>query len=250
MSEVWAGADGEALPTRRRAGTWGLMVHEGGAHFVHLVKHDCPNVRRVLVVGCGYAGSEVFSLAEALPHAFIEGFDIHLAPELENLRTERYHITRGDACAMEYPDESFDAVFYHHVIEHVPCPEKSIAECARVLKQGGYLYCGTPNRNRLVGYIGSNATFQEKIRWNLADWQMRLKGRFRNECGAHAGFTEAELDALIRPYFQEVRWLAADYLQFKYGRRLPRLLMRFVVWRPVCQFLAPAIYCWARKCYG
>jgi hypothetical protein len=33
---------------------------------------------------------------------------------------------------------------------------------------------------------------------------MRLKGRFRNEYGAHAGFTEAELDAMIRPYFREV----------------------------------------------
>ncbi|MDW8107802.1 MAG: class I SAM-dependent methyltransferase [Armatimonadota bacterium] len=159
------------------------MIHEGSAHFAQLVKRDCPSVQHVLVVGCGYAGGEVFSLVEALPNACIEGFDINIDPKLENLRTERYHITRGDACAMEYPDESFDAVFYHHVIEHVPCPEKSIAECARVLKPDGYLYCGTPNRSRLIGYIGTKATLQEKIRWNLADWKMRLKGKFRNECG-------------------------------------------------------------------
>lgn len=93
------------------------------------------------------------------------------------------------------------------MIEHVPCPEKSIAERARVLKPGGYLYCGTPNRSRLIGYIGSRATLQEKIRWNLADWKMRLKGKFRNEHGAHAGFTEAELDAMLRPHFHEVHWL-------------------------------------------
>jgi SAM-dependent methyltransferase len=96
------------------------MVHEGSAHFAQLLRRDLPNAERILVVGCGYDGGEVFSLAEALPLAFIEGFDIHLDPRLEDLQADRYHITRGDACAMHYPDESFDAVFYHHVIEHVP----------------------------------------------------------------------------------------------------------------------------------
>lgn len=224
------------------------MVHEGSAHFVQLIQRDCPNAQHVLVVGCGYKGGEVFSLAEALPHAYIEGFDINLDPKLENLQTERYRITRGDACAMSYPDESFDAVFYHHVIEHVPCPEKSIAECARVLKPGGYLYCGTPNRRRLIGYIGSRATLQEKIRWNLADWKMRLKGKFRNEYGAHAGFTEAELDAMLRPHFHEVHWLTGDYLKFKYAHKLPRPVMRIILWKPLRNILAPAIYCWTRKC--
>lgn len=223
------------------------MVHEGSAHFVRLVERDIPEADQILVVGCGYDGGEVFSLSQALP-AFIEGFDINLDPKVENQETDRYRIRRGDACAMDYPDASFHAVFYHHVIEHVPCPEKSLAECARVLKPGGYLYCGTPNRSRLIGYIGSRSTFNEKIRWNLADWKMRLKGKFRNEYGAHAGFTEAELDAMLRPYFHEVHWLTADYLEFKYGHKLPRPLMRLILWTPLRNILAPAIYCWARKC--
>lgn len=224
-----------------------MMVHEGSAHFVKLVERDIPAAEHILVVGCGYDGGEVFSLAEMLS-TFIVGFDIDIDPQLENQSTERYKITRGDACAMSYPDESFDAVFYHHVIEHVPCPEKSIEECARVLKPGGYLYCGTPNRSRLIGYIGSRVPLGDKIRWNLADWKMRLKGKFRNECGAHAGFTEAELDAMLRPYFREVTWLTAEYLEFKYGRKLPRPLMRLILWKPLRSLLAPAIYCWAKKC--
>jgi SAM-dependent methyltransferase len=223
------------------------MVHEGSAHFVQLLTRDLPNARRVLVVGCGASGSEVFSLAEALPNAFIEGFDLHLDPKVENLQTDRYRIVRGDACNIPHPDESFDAVFYHHVIEHVPCPEKSIAECARVLKHGGYLYCGTPNRGRLVGYVGSRMPLKKKIRSNLRDWKHRLQGRFRNELGSHAGFTEAELDTMIRSYFSEVRWLTADYLEFKYGRKLPRPLMRVILWKPLRTVLAPAIYCWAKR---
>lgn len=223
------------------------MVHEGSGHFVQLLRRDCPSAERILVVGCGYKGGEIFTLAEALPHAFIEGFDINLDPKLENLHTDRYRITRGDACSIHFPEESFDAVFYHHVIEHVPCPEKSIAECARVLKHGGYLYCGTPNRSRLVGYVGSRMPLKKRIRSNLRDWKHRLQGRFRNELGAHAGFTEAELDAILRPHFCEIHWLTADYLEFKYGRKLPRPMLRLILWKPLRTVLAPAIYCWAKK---
>lgn len=223
------------------------MVHEGIRHFVKIMKHDVPDAKRVLVVGCGYSASEVFSLAEALPEIYIVGFDINLDPQLENVQTERYQITRGNACAMHFPDASFDVVFYHHVIEHVPCPEQSLAECARVLKNNGYLYCGTPNRSRLIGYIGSSVSLKEKISWNIADWKMRLRGQFRNECGAHAGFTEEELEALIRPYFVQVRWLTGDYLQFKYDSKIPSPLMKLILWKPIRRILAPAIYCWAKK---
>jgi SAM-dependent methyltransferase len=138
------------------------MIHEGSGHFQRLIKEHLPQAQRILVVGCGRSGKEVVDLAHALP-AYIEGFDVELDPEVNDLKTERYHIRLGDACAMDYPDGAFDAVL------HVPAPQRSIVECARVLREGGYLYCGTPNRTRLVGYIGSRATLREKVRWNLAD---------------------------------------------------------------------------------
>ena len=111
------------------------MIHEGSGHFQRLIKEHLPDARRILVVGCGRSGKEVIDLAQALP-AYIEGFDIELDPEVNELKTERYHIRLGDACAMDYPDEAFDAIFYHHVIEHVPDPQRSIVECARVLREG------------------------------------------------------------------------------------------------------------------
>jgi hypothetical protein len=33
---------------------------------------------------------------------------------------------------------------------------------------------------------------------------------------------------MIRPYFREVTWLTSDYLWFKYGRRLPSVVLRLI----------------------
>ena len=87
------------------------MIHEGSGHFQRLIKEHLTDARCILVVGCGRSGKEVIDLAHALP-AYIEGFDIELDPEVNNLKTKRYHIQLGDACATDYPDEAFDAIFY------------------------------------------------------------------------------------------------------------------------------------------
>lgn len=44
-----------------------------------------------------------------------------------------------------FPDAHFDVVVCHHVIEHVPEPERAIAELRRVLRPGGRLVLGTPD---------------------------------------------------------------------------------------------------------
>jgi len=38
----------------------------------------------------------------------------------------------------------------------------------------------------------------------LLDWRMRLTGKFRNEFGAHAGFTSVELHDLLATVFSRV----------------------------------------------
>lgn len=133
------------------------------------------------------------------------------------------------------------------MIEHVPDPARSIAELARVLRTGGGMFVGTPNRARLLGYLGSRTSLRNKILWNWADWKYRLRGKFRNEYGAHAGFTEAELDALLRPYFREVRWVSREYLARKYQKRFSPVLMRLLLSNAVFSRIAPAIYAWVKK---
>ena len=95
---------------------------------------------------------------------------------------------------LRFENNEFDLVYSFHVLEHISNPVKAISEMNRVLKDNGYLLMGTPNRNRLIGYVSSaNTTFKEKLRWNMIDWKAKLKGKFRNELGAHAGFSKIEL---------------------------------------------------------
>lgn len=48
-------------------------------------------------------------------------------------------VARGDAEALEFPDNTFDVYFSWGVLHHTPDTEKAIAEAHRVLKPGGEL---------------------------------------------------------------------------------------------------------------
>ncbi|MGH2981846.1 MAG: class I SAM-dependent methyltransferase, partial [Solirubrobacterales bacterium] len=53
----------------------------------------------------------------------------------------------GDAERLPFEDRSFDFVFGHAVLHHIPDLERALAEFARVLRPGGRLaFCGEPSR--------------------------------------------------------------------------------------------------------
>ena len=51
----------------------------------------------------------------------------------------------GELAEAAYPDEYFDVVVMHHVIEHMEDPLGAILEVWRILKRGGTLLLGTPD---------------------------------------------------------------------------------------------------------
>jgi len=173
-------------------------------------------IRRILVVGCG-SGIEASMLHQLLA-AEVIGIDIK--SEFEAPSAPGLDLRVGDACDMQFDAESFDLVYSYHVLEHIPDPARALNEMRRVLAKEGHFCIGTPNRSRIVGYIGSkDASMKEKFLWNWADWSARLRGRFRNEFGAHAGFTHTELGSALETAFGSAQDISVEYYSELYARQ-------------------------------
>lgn len=162
------------------------------ATLIHQFSADAA-IQKILVVGCG-SGDDARALAQYFD-ASVEAIDVEnyfVATADSNVR-----YTQMDACRLMFPDATFDLVYSFHALEHIPDYKAAIFEMRRVLKRGGTYCIGTPNRARVAGYVGvPGYSFHKKVRSNLCDWGQRLRGRFRNEFGAHAGFTAQELLAI------------------------------------------------------
>lgn len=194
-------------------------------------------IKKLLVVGCG-SGLEAAILAQRLG-AEVTGIDIE--EKFDPTALASCELKKGDAMALEFGHERFDFIFSYHALEHIDEPRIALREMHRVLKPGGGFWVGTPNKERLVGYIGGkNTSFSEKIRWNILDWRMRLTGKFENKLGAHAGFTQKELGDLLRSVFATVDDRTFEYFTRIYPgkRRLIESIEKSGLSRP----LYPSVY--------
>ncbi len=101
------------------------------------------DTRRILVDGCG-VGQYVQHLA-ALGYNTI-GLDIDFDRVRDGAQTgiEQLHVAAGEY--LPYPDNTFDAVLSHEVIEHVANDRLTAREMIRVLRPGGRVVLFCPNR--------------------------------------------------------------------------------------------------------
>lgn len=193
--------------------------------------------KRVLVVGCG-TGREAAQLAVTLG-AEVIGIDIH--PRWDPAAGAVAKLQYGDATALDFSDGTFDLVYSYHALEHIPDFRRALREMRRVLADDGHYFVGTPNRQRIIGYLGSqNTSLRKKILWNASDWSARLCGKFRNECGAHAGFTRRELQSELSGAIGPATNMTMSYYLSLYARKATyvRLLDRL----RLSSLLFPAIY--------
>jgi ubiquinone/menaquinone biosynthesis C-methylase UbiE len=195
------------------------------------------HIGNLLVVGCG-SGVEAAILSRCLK-ADVIGIDVenNFDPESARQAVLQY----GDAMSIPFDDNSFDFVYSYHALEHIPEPKKALSEMARVLRPGGWFWIGTPNRWRVLGYLGSKtATFSEKVRWNYIDWKARLSGKFRNEYGAHAGFSAKELETMLIAVFPVVNNVTDTYFSTLYSRH--GMFIRLIRLSGLSRFIYPSVY--------
>lgn len=199
-------------------------------------------IKKLLVVGCG-DGTEAAILAQRL-EAEVVGIDLHA--DFDAAASRYCDLRKGDATLLEFESATFDFVFSYHALEHIDDPVKALKEMRRVLREGGGFWIGTPNKSRIVGYVGGkNTSLAEKIRWNAADWRMRLRGKFENRFGAHAGFTRNELAALLASVYSNVDDCTFDYFTTIYSGKAR--LIRMIESSGLSDRLYPSVYFSGRK---
>jgi SAM-dependent methyltransferase len=118
----------------RSMGRWSRRMAPGLIAYA-----DLGGAHEVLDVGCG-TGSMLFTLTQNPALSRIAGIDaaeVYVAASQASNTDPRVDIQHGDAAAMPYAANSFDAALCQLVLQFVPQPEKALAEMARVVRPGG-----------------------------------------------------------------------------------------------------------------
>ena len=102
---------------------------------------------RLLEIGSGM-GHLVGQLEDTF-HTY--GMDLnHWAVEQSKAVVDKSPMQTASAEELPFADGSFDVVIIKHIVEHLPNPEKAIAEIGRVVSPGGVLILSTPNLDSLL----------------------------------------------------------------------------------------------------
>jgi ubiquinone/menaquinone biosynthesis C-methylase UbiE len=94
---------------------------------------------RLLDAGCG-AGEVARHLAGEIAPGEVVALDrsaVTVAAAAGRHDGSRVRYVAGDICALDFPDAHFDGVRCERVLQHVPDPDRAVAELVRVTKPGG-----------------------------------------------------------------------------------------------------------------
>jgi SAM-dependent methyltransferase len=116
--------------------------------------------RRILDVGCGL-GMYVRQIRQFSSEVY--GVDVDADKVAEASRTLP-HIYTAPAEALPFPDNYFDVILLHEVIEHVDDDRQTVLEAYRCLRPGGHIVIYAPNRLYLFEthgfYLGKRYIFR------------------------------------------------------------------------------------------
>jgi len=174
--------------------------------------------RSILIAGCGdgheaVAVHKVFSIP-------VVGIDINL-PKSNIIDNNEIYLLKGDLKKIPFKEKHFSFIYCYHVLEHVDDPGKVLKELKRVLSDNGTMFIGFPNRNRLLpSYFSSHHEIKilNILQFNIRDYWRKITGTFKNELGAHAGFSSKEFIKLAYPHFQTIIPIRSKWIEYQYPK--------------------------------
>lgn len=107
----------------------------------YLLPYLRPNMK-VLDLGCG-PGSITVDLAKHVPQGHVTGVE-YVSDPLDGARAlaksrgvDNVNFVVGDIHKLDFPDDSFDLVHVHQVLQHITNPVQALREMRRVAKSNG-----------------------------------------------------------------------------------------------------------------
>jgi len=183
----------------------------------YLLEHLTPGVT-MLDVGCG-PGSITCDFAELVAPAVVTGLDrapevVEHAAELARSRgVENVSFISGNIYALDIPDDTFDVVHAHQVLQHLTDPVAALREMRRVAKPGGLVAVRDADFHGIFWYPETPELdewmemYQKVARHNQAEPD---GGRHLVAWAQEAGFTDVAPSSSNWTYAtaQQRRWLA------------------------------------------
>ena len=117
-------------------------------HLLALVDFNGYGGRRVLDVGCGTGVDLVRFVRGGAVATGVDIADSAVALARENLRHQSLSASLcvGDGERLPFPDNAFDFVYAHGVVQYTPGDRALVEECRRVLAPGGTAFFQVYNR--------------------------------------------------------------------------------------------------------
>jgi len=132
------------------------------------------------ILECGMGGGDDTEALLTLPFSEVHAFDLSTAVERghRHLQCDRLFVSQASIFDIPYPDESFDVVYCHRVLQHTPDPEAALACICRKVKPGGIIFAHAYKRS-----VAHMIEWRYKYRWLTKRLPRRWIHRYVEACG-------------------------------------------------------------------